>query len=510
MKRELNKQELNAIICEKSSSALCEYIEQNMELFFATPEIFEYYILLKDIDIPILDSTFPILVKAWLAFLCGDHNCAFRITDKIDEMKLHGKYESSFYYSLKALMSLSLRQEEALKYAKKAIEILPYNDNSLMMANCKLTYGQALAYMNKFRDAADMFHDSYLEFKALKLYFPASVALVNYLLNKFKIGEFQKVVDDCRQVLSRTSDFKGEYQEYWNIVKLPLGMACFEMNKMNLAIQYLKEVNSIIDKMNLFHMHGLVELYLFKSYYVMNDQVGMKEVMQQAEANFKHMNYGSTDILISFFHCMTSGIQNNHNQQSDIERLELEFLGKGKNAHNIVKEILSYLQLKELSDVMTTEVIIDALADSRFSGNIPYVQLYLLILAEMNYINKQYKAASDCLKEAADIYKNDRIYANFLMYPYCSITLLSDINKELFEKLKKSQYVTIVNKSTVLSKREKEIVELMAKGRNNDEISKALFISLGTVKWHINHIFSKLEAANRIQAIEQAKKLGEL
>ena len=50
----------------------------------------------------------------------------------------------------------------------------------------------------------------------------------------------------------------------------------------------------------------------------------------------------------------------------------------------------------------------------------------------------------------------------------------------------------------------------IALGKSNDEISKTLFISVGTIKWHINNIFGKLEVKNRVQAIEKAKSLGEI
>lgn len=51
-----------------------------------------------------------------------------------------------------------------------------------------------------------------------------------------------------------------------------------------------------------------------------------------------------------------------------------------------------------------------------------------------------------------------------------------------------------------LSKRELEILGLVAQGLTNQEISKKLFISLRTVKVHLNHIFNKLDVNNRTQA----------
>jgi DNA-binding NarL/FixJ family response regulator len=52
----------------------------------------------------------------------------------------------------------------------------------------------------------------------------------------------------------------------------------------------------------------------------------------------------------------------------------------------------------------------------------------------------------------------------------------------------------------VLSRRELEILALVATGQRNAEIGKKLFISLQTVKIHLNHVFDKLNVKNRTQA----------
>ena len=51
-----------------------------------------------------------------------------------------------------------------------------------------------------------------------------------------------------------------------------------------------------------------------------------------------------------------------------------------------------------------------------------------------------------------------------------------------------------------LSKREKEVLKEMVKGKTNKEIARALFVSEKTVKTHVSHIFSKLEVSDRTQA----------
>lgn len=59
-----------------------------------------------------------------------------------------------------------------------------------------------------------------------------------------------------------------------------------------------------------------------------------------------------------------------------------------------------------------------------------------------------------------------------------------------------------------ISKRELDVLKLMATGLSNDEIAGKLFISLNTVKTHSSNIFLKLDVKRRTQAVEKAKRLN--
>jgi DNA-binding NarL/FixJ family response regulator len=56
---------------------------------------------------------------------------------------------------------------------------------------------------------------------------------------------------------------------------------------------------------------------------------------------------------------------------------------------------------------------------------------------------------------------------------------------------------------SVLSNREKEILELLAKGLLYKEIAASLFISQETVRKHVYHIYEKLHVNNRVEAINK-------
>ena len=58
-----------------------------------------------------------------------------------------------------------------------------------------------------------------------------------------------------------------------------------------------------------------------------------------------------------------------------------------------------------------------------------------------------------------------------------------------------------------ISRRELEVLELMAEGLSNQEISARLFVSLNTIKTHSSNLFDKMDVKRRTQAIEMAKRL---
>jgi DNA-binding CsgD family transcriptional regulator len=59
-----------------------------------------------------------------------------------------------------------------------------------------------------------------------------------------------------------------------------------------------------------------------------------------------------------------------------------------------------------------------------------------------------------------------------------------------------------------LSKRELEVLQLMAQGLSNQEIAGHLFVSLNTIKTHSSKLFEKMEVQRRTQAVDMAKKRG--
>lgn len=58
------------------------------------------------------------------------------------------------------------------------------------------------------------------------------------------------------------------------------------------------------------------------------------------------------------------------------------------------------------------------------------------------------------------------------------------------------------------SKRETQVLKLLASGKTNRDIGETLFISESTVKFHVHAILNKLDASNRTEAVSIAAQLG--
>jgi len=82
------------------------------------------------------------------------------------------------------------------------------------------------------------------------------------------------------------------------------------------------------------------------------------------------------------------------------------------------------------------------------------------------------------------------------------------IEKEVHLPIRKTFSITEATDTAGLSKREVEVLQLMAEGLSNAEIAERLFVSVSTIKTHSSKIFEKLDVKRRTQAVEKAKQLN--
>ncbi|HBH48574.1 MAG TPA: hypothetical protein DDX98_08030 [Bacteroidales bacterium] len=168
---------------------------------------------------------------------------------------------------------------------------------------------------------------------------------------------------------------------------------------------------------------------------------------------------------------------------------------------NILNAIASHMQGKTND---ATNYMSEALSISEATGD-------LLVYKEFSYhvlevlVNMAQKAVSSSyLRRVLSLFEiseqNKTASKDSSVYPqnFHSTESTQDIIVE-----------SIVHKIEILiSKRELQILELVAKGFKNNDIANTLFISVETVKKHLSSVYKKLKVKNRIGAVIKAKKFN--
>lgn len=207
------------------------------------------------------------------------------------------------------------------------------------------------------------------------------------------------------------------------------------------------------------------------------------------------MNEVNISVLIADDHSlMREGLKQILELEPDIKVIALS-----SNGEDVVKDALKYKPdvilmdinmpkmsgldaLRRLKDIgVDSKIIMLTIHDSR-------EYLYETIRIGANgYVLKD--ADSDALiKAIRDVY-NGKSY----IQPSLSELLVKDFN----QRDEKSKESTLIDS---LTKREYEVLTLIAEGMNNREIAEKLFISEKTVKNHVSNIFKKINVADRVQA----------
>ncbi|MGD8192219.1 response regulator [Brevibacillus ginsengisoli] len=124
-----------------------------------------------------------------------------------------------------------------------------------------------------------------------------------------------------------------------------------------------------------------------------------------------------------------------------------------------------------------------------------------------------------CKMDSSDIIKGLDIGADdYVTKPFDPSILVSRVKAQMRRYQNRSMPVSeltspiplpqLETNHEPLTKRESEVLSLIARGYTNQEIAAYFHISLGTVKGYNNQLYSKLQVKNRTQAIMQARQLG--
>ncbi|MCM3794620.1 MULTISPECIES: response regulator [Priestia] len=179
-------------------------------------------------------------------------------------------------------------------------------------------------------------------------------------------------------------------------------------------------------------------------------------------------------------------------------------VGEGTNGQEAIE-----LTEKLMPDIVLMDIgmpVMNGLeATKQIKLQFPYVKIVVITVSD------DITDLFDALKKGAQGYLLKNLQSE-VWYDYLRAFALDEVpmSKEIaFQILKEFPQETSIKKlDTPLSARELEVLQLVAKGLSNRDISAQLFISEHTVKSHLKNILSKLHLENRVQLTSYAFQNG--
>jgi DNA-binding NarL/FixJ family response regulator len=104
--------------------------------------------------------------------------------------------------------------------------------------------------------------------------------------------------------------------------------------------------------------------------------------------------------------------------------------------------------------------------------------------------------------------KNHLLIENEPAWERCLDEIVDFISKRPAASAATSDKTVPLQLAGAFTKREGEVLELIAQGYDNRQIARRLSISPKTVRNHVSHVYSKLQVRNRAQAIIKARQAG--
>lgn len=177
------------------------------------------------------------------------------------------------------------------------------------------------------------------------------------------------------------------------------------------------------------------------------------------------------------------------------------------------KEIISLLSKNSDVDLVLMDIDMPEMDGITATGIIkdrfPHIKVVIVTI----YDNDE--SIFSAINAGADSYilketKAEKIYETIIDTLNGGAVMSPSIAVKALQALKKSTQLQPVqaDKNPELSVREIEVLECLSAGLSNKRIADKLFISTFTVKRHIENIYRKLQAKNRVELVTKGKRSG--
>lgn len=459
-------------------------------------------------------------IKACAHFLIAQVQQTLSYVNLFHEIKDADNLSIGRIKVLEAWLANIREEPQTINLARGAIELIG-NDDLGLKVFALVALAQAQRSLGNLSESSKAFREALQISTNLGYTLSISTVLMDLVYNIYIQGKLQEAVQICLDTLNgkKTGD---KILITAGILNLPLGVFYYEANELEKSEKSAIEGIEASKKLALNKLFGGDgERTLAKVWYLQGRKEEALALLRDSVINAKT---AGLPIVVLRFEAVMADLYLKMGELTWVEdwitssglSLEGEVTSLKEQPYMIYTRLLLEKQLWSEAKALLGKLENFSRIGQR-NGRLINI---LVLKAKLLKCTGQISEAQQCLKEALKLAEPHNYRRSFLdegesilellktlkIDPSTFISgLINDFQREFEIKHRPLTALPLVEP---LSEREIEVLELIVGGLSNGDIAKRLYIGLGTVKWHINHIYGKLMVKSRTQAINKARELG--
>lgn len=406
--------------------------------------------------------------------------------------------------------------ERGIKYSREALEYLDPDD--FFFRNLTLNVlGQILEMRSDVSGAAEIYQQAYISSQNAGDQLGTLVIFTNLIFALNELGHRNRALKLCQEFVAdqKQSSTQAVMSDG---VFLPWSLLSYEADQLELSREQVHRTQQGLELVDI-AQGKLWALFIMGSIHL-----ACQEYDQLAEvtARGRHLaeRTGSNSIHYAWFQMLDAQADLLRGDLAAVERWakSRDFSTQDSPHHWFEGQYFTYARLLiaqgEFADASS---LLNAMRANAQSGkrHRKLVTIHLLLALVDSASNQQEHAAEHLIK-ALDLAVPQDYRRAFLNEGQDLLDILPDVRSHapgFIDPLLSGRDfypaagAQLAQPYETLSEREHEVLRLVARGYSNRQIAEALFITLGTVKKHLNNIFGKLQVSNRTEAVARVREL---
>ncbi|MEG6523383.1 LuxR C-terminal-related transcriptional regulator [Desulfotomaculum sp. 1211_IL3151] len=425
--------------------------------------------------------------------------------------------------SIEVYLGITRDDPHTLELAKETLNLIGDNDPLLRifalnnLARAQRITGNIEVSSRTFRETIALAHRFGSCMHAL-------TGLAELLSNLYIQGNLREGLDLCHRALETDRATVWKSHPYTSMLNIPLGLFYYETDKLDLSRDYLIKGLEASKRLGLYRIiGGFAEQALARVLYVMGDKKAAFSLLKKSHPDI-HLPVPSS---IAFWH---------NSLEADFKLKEGDLNGAIQWAEKTglspgdpittQREPSYYVYARILiarGHYHDARILLDNLERFARKGKRNGSLILIFILqSRVKLALYGIKEAIPYMEEAVKLAAPEGYFRTFLYEGTDVAMLLREVRHlspvfvsnliKVFDGCKATptlcEGIPVTELIEPLSEREREVLSLIASGLSNADIAQKLHLTVGTVKWHANKIYSKLNVKTRIQATAKARNLG--